>query len=75
MLNARLVRRVRIALLTTFAAGSTMFASCGMADIRDNLIAGSLAGFKGAATNWVGGFLINFNEFWEPFPDNPIDTP
>ena len=68
MLNARLVRRVRIALLTTFAAGSTMFVSCGMTDIQDNLIAGTLGAVKGAAQNWIGDLLVNFNGFFAAVP-------
>jgi hypothetical protein len=58
------------------AAGSTVFSSCGLSDIKDSLVEGSLAGVKGAATNWVDGFILDLNELIDPFPDAPlVDTP
>lgn len=76
MLKMRFARKAKLALLSTFAvAGSTMFSSCGMGDIWDNMVAGALAGVKGATTNWVDGLIIDFNEFVEATPDTPIDTP
>ena len=77
MLMSRYVRKTKLALLTAFAlAGGTVFTSCGWTDIRDSLIAGSLGAVEGASANWIGGLLIDFNEWIDPFPDAPlIDTP
>jgi|GEM_PF-2665914 len=75
MLSKSIVRRTKFALMAAVLGGGTLFSSCGINDIQDNLIAGALAGVKGAATNWVDGLLIDFNEFVEAIPDNPVDTP
>jgi len=76
MLNRHFARKAKPALGVAMAlAGGTLFTSCGLTDVRDNLIAGVLAGVKGSATTWVDGLLPDFNEFIEAVPDNPIDTP
>ena len=76
MFKPRYWIRVKLAVLTTFAVtGGAMFTSCGLSDIRDNLIAGALGAVEGAAANWVDGLLIDANEIFEATPDNPIDTP
>ena len=75
MLMARVVRKARLALLTTCVVAGSTVCSCGLTDIRDNLIAGALAGIKGATTNWVDGIIPDLNEIIEAMPDNPIDTP
>jgi hypothetical protein len=73
----RKVCKVKLSLLTTLAiTGGTLFTSCGLTDLKDNLIAGALAGVKNAATNWVDGAIMDLNEIVEATPDNPlIDTP
>jgi len=76
MLRVRFLRKVTLALLTTSAlAGGTVFTSCGPTDIRDNLLAGALAGVKGAATNWIDGLLPDFNEFVGAIPKTPVINP
>ena len=75
MLMARVVRRARLAVLTVCVVAGSTVCSCGLTDIRDNLIAGALAGIKGAATTWVDGIIPDLNEIIEAMPDNPIDTP
>jgi hypothetical protein len=62
-------------LLAACLLASSTVCSCGLTDIKDNIIAGALAGVKGAATNWVDGFIVDLNEFFEAIPDTPIDTP
>ncbi len=75
MWMARYVRKTKMALFMAFAlAGGTVFASCTMTDIKDNLIAGSLAAVKGAATNWVSSLFVDFTEFVEPLPGQYIIT-
>ena len=69
MWMARCVRKTKMALFMAFAlAGGTVFTSCTMTDVKDNLIAGSLAAVRGAATNWIGSLFVDFTEFVQPFP-------
>ena len=75
MFNARFLRKMRFAVLSVCVAGGTMFTSCGLTDIRDNLISGALGGIEGAAENWVSALIIDLNEIFEATPDTPIDTP
>lgn len=75
MSQSRLLRRIRTGLLTVCMAGGTLFSSCGLGDIKDNLIAGALSGVKNSASIWVDGLIPDFNEFIEAVPDNPVDTP
>lgn len=75
MFMVRVLRKARLALMATCLVAGSSVCSCGIADIKDNLIAGALAGVKGAATNWIDGILPDFNEFVEAIPDTPIDTP
>ncbi len=43
MLNSSRIMRIKLALLTAAAlSGSTLFASCGLTDIRKNIVEGSL---------------------------------
>ena len=76
MFNRHFARKAKLALVTAMAfGGGTLFTSCGLTDIRDNLIAGALSGVKGTASTWIDGLLPDFNEFIEAIPDDPIDTP
>lgn len=75
MIKLRFLHRAKLAAMTALLAGGTLFTSCGLTDIRDNLVAGALSGVKGAASGWVDGLIPDFNEFIEAIPDNPIDTP
>ena len=76
MMSRRIARKAKLTLVAAMAlVGGTVFTSCGLTDIRDNLISGALSGVKGAASNWIDGLLPDFNEFIEAVPDNPIDTP
>lgn len=69
-------RKVKLASAAMMLAGGSLFTSCGLSDIKDNLIAGSLAGVKSFATDFVDSLLINFNEIFDATPDNPlIPTP
>lgn len=69
MWMTRCIGKTKMALFMACAlTGGTLFASCTMTDIRDNLIAGSLAAVRGAATNWVGSLFLDFTEFVQPFP-------
>ena len=45
------------ALAAMMVCGGTMLSACTMADVKLNLVAGSLAALKTAATNWVATFL------------------
>lgn len=77
MSMSRFVRKTKLAALAAFAvAGGTMFGGCGLSDIKNNLVDGALAAVKGASTDFIGSFLVDFNEWIDPIPDAPlIDTP
>ena len=76
MLNGYVVRKAKFLLLTALMFGSGMlFSSCGLTDIRDNVIAGALAGVKGSTQSWVNGLIPDFNELMEAFSGNPVNTP
>ena len=58
MLSTRTVRGVKSTILTAMVlAGGTVFTSCGIVDVRHNLIAGTQAFVKGYTTDlWVALF-------------------
>ena len=52
MLSIRAARRMKITMLTAIVAvGGTVFTSCGIVDLRHNLIAGTQAFVKGYTTD------------------------
>jgi hypothetical protein len=71
------MRKTRAALIAAcMMGGCTMFSSCGLTDIRDNVVSGALGAVEVASADFVGSLLIDFNEWIEPTPDAPlIDTP
>ena len=51
MLNRRIAQRMKLAALVAAAlAGGTTYTSCGMSDVRDNMIAGTLTYVKTSTT-------------------------
>lgn len=57
-------RRTKLAAMVALTAmGGSLMASCGLTDIRHNLVAGTLAGFKGVTTSWWTALL-------PPAPEN-----
>ena len=57
-----------LGLASMVLASSTVFGSCGLTDIRDNLIGGSLDAVRGAAGDLIGAFLPDFNELLPAIP-------
>lgn len=60
------LRRMKMAAWSMLAAGAVLGTSCSGADIRNNLIAGSLGYVKGGATTFWDSFVPQ-DELWEGF--------
>lgn len=72
MCMARVLRKAKLALLATCLMLGSTVCSCGLVDIKDNIIAGALAAVKAAATDAVDSVLPNFNEFIDAIPDAAV---
>jgi len=57
-MSKRFVKKVKLTLVATMMLGSgTLFTSCGLADVKDNLVAGALSAVKGSAATWVDDLI------------------
>ena len=57
-MKKRFARKAKLALAMAMAlAGGTVFTSCGLSDIKNNLIAGALGAVKTVTQNWVTASL------------------
>ncbi len=69
-MNHRFLRKAKIAALTTLLAGGTMLGSaCSAEDIRENVVAGTLAYVKGGATSFWNNFIPSA-DVWAAFFNN-----
>jgi len=71
MSMTRLVRSTKLGLMAaTLAAGTVFGASCGLSDIKDNLVAGSLNFVKSYTADAWDLIIPNLNELFPAIPSS-----
>jgi hypothetical protein len=68
MFNARLLRRVRVVVFAAVGIAGSTLCSCGLTDIRDNLVSGALGAVEDAAGNAINSLIPDFLEFFGTIP-------